>query len=55
MKAVFYKSDWPEVFDEEILVTYVRKDELDSDAVLRAIELCGANYEYYIREFGTDK
>ena len=50
MKAIYFLSDWPEELGEEILVTYVRKDEQDSDAILRAMELCGADKEYYIKD-----
>lgn len=50
MKAVFCKSDWPEEFDEEILVTYLRTDESESDGILRAMELYGSEKTYFIKE-----
>ena len=50
MKAVYFESDWPESPGEEILVTYVQQDESDSDAMLRAMELYGADLSYYIKE-----
>ena len=50
MKAVYTKSYWPESPDEEILVTYVMKDEYESDAILRAIEIFGSNHDYYIMD-----
>lgn len=50
MKAVYFASDWPESPGEEILVTYVRQDESDSDAMLRAMELYGTDLDYYIKE-----
>jgi hypothetical protein len=54
MKAVYFESDWPESQNEEILVTYVKQDELDSDAILRAMELYGTNLSYYIKELKND-
>lgn len=54
MKAVFFESDWSEEFGPEILVTYLRKDESDSDAILRAMEICGSKYDFYVKEhFGV--
>lgn len=50
MKAVYTMSDWPESAEEEILVTYVMKDETESDAILRAMEIFGSRNEFYIKE-----
>ena len=50
MKAVYTVSDWPESPEEEILVTYVRKDETESDAILRAKEIFCSRYGFYIKE-----
>jgi hypothetical protein len=50
MKAIYFDSDWPEEFGETILVTYVRTDEQESDAVLRAMELYGPDKDYYLKE-----
>jgi cytochrome c-type biogenesis protein CcmE len=49
-RAVYFDSDWPEEFGEQILVTYVRQGELDSDAILRAMELYRKDTNYYIKE-----
>lgn len=49
MKAVFFESDWPEEFGKEILVTYLRKDESESDAILRAMELHSPKYDFYVK------
>ena len=49
MKAVFFESDWPEELGREILVTYLRKDESESDAILRAMELHGSKYDFYVK------
>ncbi len=49
MKAVYTVSDWPESPEEEILVTYVMKDETESDAILRAMEIFGSRYGFYIK------
>ena len=46
-KAVYFESDWPESLGEKILVTYVKVDELESDAILRAMELYGTNNDYF--------
>ena len=50
MKAVFFESDWPESLGEEILVTYLRPDELESDAILRAMELYNPKYNFYVKD-----
>jgi hypothetical protein len=50
MKAVFFESDWPEEFGQEILVTYLRKDESESDAILRAMELYDPKYDFYVKQ-----
>ena len=50
MKAVYFESDWTESPGEEILVTYVRQDESDSDAILRAMELYSPLLTYYIKD-----
>ena len=50
MKAVFFESDWPESLGDEILVTYLRQDELESDAILRAMELYDPKYNFYVKE-----
>jgi len=50
MKAVYTVSDWPESPEEEILVTYVMKDETESDAILRAMEIFKSNHGFYIKE-----
>ena len=50
MKAVYFESDWPESPKEEILVTYVLKDETETDAILRAMEIFGPRHEFYIKE-----
>jgi hypothetical protein len=56
MKAVFFESDWPEEFGQEILVTYLRKDESESDAILRAMELCDPKYDFYVKQhFGVEE
>lgn len=56
MKAVFFESDWPEEFGQEILVTYLRKDEYESDAILRAMELTDPKYNFYVKEhFGVEE
>lgn len=47
-KAVYTENNWPEVHNGDILVTFVRQDESDSDAILRAIEIFGHNSEYYV-------
>lgn len=44
------RFDWPESPEEEILVTYVRKDEIESDAILRAMEIFGSRHTFYIKE-----
>ena len=49
-KAVYFESDWPEELGQEILVTHVRQDEQESDALLRAIEVYGSDKNYFIRE-----
>jgi hypothetical protein len=55
MKAVFFESDWPEEFGQEILVTYLRKDESESDAILRAMEIYDPKYDFYVKEhFGVE-
>ena len=55
MKAVFVESDWPEVFGREVCVTYLRKDEYESDAILRAMELTDPKYDFYVKEhFGVE-
>ena len=55
MKAVFFESDWPEEFGQEILVTYLRKDESESDAILRAKEIYDLEYDFYVKEhFGVE-
>ena len=54
MRAVFFESDWPEVFGREVCVTYLRKDEYESDAILRAMELTDPKYDFYVKEhFGV--
>lgn len=50
MKAVYFESDWPEELGSEILVTYCKPNELESDSILRAIESYGPDKEYYIKE-----
>ena len=56
MKAVFFESDWPETLGQEILVTYLRKDESESDAILRATKLYDPKYDFYIKEhFGVEE
>ena len=50
MKAVYFESDWPESLGEEILVTWVKDDELESDAILRAMELYDSKYNFYVKE-----
>ena len=50
MKAVYTLSDWIESIEEEILVTRVRENEDDNDAILRAMELFGADKKYYIKD-----
>lgn len=50
MKAVYTVSDWPESPEEEILVTYMLKDETESDAILRAMEIFGTRHDFYIKE-----
>jgi hypothetical protein len=56
MKAVFFESDWPEEFGKEILVTHLRKDESEPDAILRAMELYSPKYDFYVKEhFGIEE
>jgi hypothetical protein len=50
MKAVYFESDWPEELGSEILVTYCKTDELESDSILRAMEAYGSDKNYYIKE-----
>ena len=50
MKAVYFESDWPEELGQEILVTYVRWYEQESDAILRAMELYGSDKNYFLKE-----
>jgi hypothetical protein len=52
MKAVYFESDWPEEFGVDVLVTWVREDEQESDAILRAQESYGPEKEYFVREAG---
>lgn len=49
-KAVYFESDWPEELGQEILVTHVRQDEQESDALLRAMELYGSDKNYLLKE-----
>ena len=56
MKAVFFESDWSEEFGQEILVTYLKKDESESDAILRAMKSYDSKYDFYIKEhFGVEE
>ena len=55
MKAVFFESDWPEEFGQEILVTYLRKDESESDAILRAMEIYDPKYDFYVKYYFISK
>ena len=48
-RAVYVIDMFDEVFGTEVIVTYVRPDETDSDAILRAIELYGDEDEYYVK------
>ena len=42
-------------FGKEILVTHLRKDESEPDAILRAMELYSPKYDFYIKEhFGIE-
>jgi hypothetical protein len=50
MRAVYVLSDWLESVEEEILVTRVKEDEDDNDAILRAMELFGNDKKYYIKD-----
>lgn len=51
MRAVYVLSDWIDSsFKQEILVTRVRENEDDNDAILRAMELCGPDKQYYIKD-----
>lgn len=50
MKAVYFDSDWPESLGEKILVTYINPFEQESDAILRAMELCGIENVYYVED-----
>ena len=52
MKAVYSDTDLLEELGSSILVTYCRKDELESDSILRAMELCGTEKNYSIKEVG---
>jgi hypothetical protein len=49
-RAVFYKSEYPEDYGDEVHVTNVREGEQDSDAILRAIELYNRDISFYVRE-----
>ena len=49
-RAVFYKSEYPEDYGDEVHVTNVREGEQDSDAILRAIELYSSDKSFYVRE-----
>jgi hypothetical protein len=50
MRAVYFESDWPEDLGCEILVTYCKTDESESDSMLRAMEVYGSDKNYYIKE-----
>ena len=50
MKAAFFESDWPESLGDEILVTYLKPDECEPDAILRAMELYDPKYNFYVKE-----
>lgn len=50
MKAVYFEFNWYLAPSEEILVTYVNQDESESDAILRAIEMCGKDIRYYVKK-----
>lgn len=53
MKAVyFYDSDTDTDFAGDVLVTWVEKGEQESDALLRAMELCGLSNDYFVKEAG---
>jgi hypothetical protein len=54
MKAVYCESE-DENFAGDVLVTWVKNDELESDAVLRAMELCGMNNNYFVKEAGYNE
>lgn len=47
--AVYFDSTWPEELGSPILVTYCRNDEVESDSILRAMELYGPDNFYYIK------
>ncbi len=49
-RAVFYKSEYPEDYGDEVHVTNVREGEQDSDAILRAVELYSSDKSFYVRE-----
>jgi hypothetical protein len=44
------KEKRSEEFGKEILVTYLRKDESESDAILRAMEIYDPKYDFYVKE-----
>ena len=47
--AVYFDSTWSEELGSPILVTYCRNDEVESDSILRAMELYGPDNFYYIK------
>lgn len=58
MKAVYFESDWDEIFGDEVLVNYVKDSESESDAflrvesydpILRVMKLYDPKYNYYVK------